>query len=389
MTRISLQKVSKVFGNGAVAVDELSLDVEDGELLVLLGQSGCGKSTVLRLIAGLETPTSGTVLLDGHDADEITVQERKVGMIFQDYALYPHMTIRENIGFPLTVDRTERSEIESRVTALAEHLGIDEILDRRPRTLSGGQAQRVAMARALVRRPSIFLLDEPLSNVDTLLRARLRTEISDMVRDAGVTTVYVTHDQIEAMSVADRVAILRHGMLDGIGRPDEIYRLPPSTYVAAFLGSPRMNLVPAYVQAQLDSRVILYLGETARGQTLSLPWSDPRARTLARYHGEALVVGARPDAFHAGTEAGPSLHGVVRYLEHWGNKSIGHLDIGTPQVVVDGAETGVDRQPLYEIAVQFPAYPGLAPGQQVTLGVEPSRLHFFESTGQRIEFRRF
>ena len=393
MSTISLIDVSKVFDDGTVAVDSLSLEVSDGELLVLLGPSGCGKSTVLRMIAGIETPTKGEVKVGGVEVEELPVYERRVSMIFQDYALYPHMTVRENIGFPLTIRKLPDDEIDERVTAMAEHLGIADLLDRRPAKLSGGQRQRVAMARAIIRKPSVFLMDEPLSNVDLMLRARLRAEIADMVRELGVTTVYVTHDQVEAMTMADRVAILRSGVLQQVGTPGEVYDAPETTYVAAFLGLPRINLFAAYVYVHLDTRIALHLGWPNDGPVLSLPWSDPRARTLARYHGEAIMIGIRADALSPASRglaggSGSVLQGRVRYVEHHGHESIGYFDVGAEQVVIDSAaEKGIDHRPLVDVAVRFPPYPNLAPGDTVPIRVATDQLHFFERTGWRIHFR--
>jgi multiple sugar transport system ATP-binding protein len=393
VSTISLVDVTKVFDDSTVAVDNLSLDVTPGELLVLLGPSGCGKSTVLRMIAGLEIPTKGQIKVGGVEVEELPVHERRVSMIFQDYALYPHMTVRDNIAFPLKIKKLPPDEIDERVTAMAEHLGIGDLLDRRPAKLSGGQRQRVAMGRAIIRKPSVFLMDEPLSNVDLMLRARLRAEIADMVRELGVTTVYVTHDQVEAMTMADRVAILRDGVLQQVGTPGQVYDTPETTYVAAFLGLPRINLFAAYVYVHLDTKVALHLGWPAEGPVLSVPWSDPRARTLAHYHGEPIVVGIRADALSSATFGlsdvpGSILQGRLRFVEHHGHESIGYLDIGASQVVVDGAaEKGIDHRPMVDVAVRFPPYPNLAPGDAMPIRVAMDQLHFFEKNGWRIHFR--
>ncbi|MGH3715028.1 MAG: ABC transporter ATP-binding protein [Micromonosporaceae bacterium] len=393
MSTISLDGVTKIFADGTVAVDNLSLDVNPGELLVLLGPSGCGKSTVLRMIAGLESPTYGRVLLDGVDVADLHARDRQASMIFQDYALYPHMSVRQNLSFPLKIRRRPAEEIDELVTAMAEHLGIGELLDQRPQKLSGGQRQRVAMGRALIRRPSLFLLDEPLSNVDNMLRSRLRAEISDLVRSIGTTTVHVTHDQVEAMSMADRVAILREGALQDVGTPDEVYGQPATMYVAAFLGWPRMNLLPMYVHVHLESHVALYLDRRSDEQVLALDWSDPRVRTLERYHGEVIVVGARAEALAPTSPLGPDgsvpqLQGWVRFVEHLGHESIAYVDLGVKQVVVDAVEIGVDEQPLTDIAVRVAARSRLIPGEKVALGVDTDKLHFFEPSGPRIQFRR-
>jgi len=332
---VALRDVSKVFGDGTVAVDNVSLDVDDGEFMVLLGPSGCGKSTVLRMIAGLEDPTSGGVLLDGEVANDLAPRERKVAMVFQDFGLYPHMSVKENIGFPLRIAGLEPESRQERVADIASALGIGDVLARKPGQLSGGQRQRVAMGRAIVRRPALFLMDEPLSNLDSGLRAELRAEISALVRELGVTTIYVTHDQAEALTMADRVAIMRKGVLQDVGTPTQVYSRPGTLYVAAFLGSPRMNLLEASVYVHLDRYIALHLGE----QALYLPWHDMRARQVAHFHGERIVVGVRAEALTPVVPDTPGdvLHGRVRYIEHHGHESLAFIDIGAYAVPVDDA----------------------------------------------------
>jgi multiple sugar transport system ATP-binding protein len=332
---VALREVSKVFGDGTVAVNNVSLDVDDGEFMVLLGPSGCGKSTVLRMIAGLEDPTSGGVLLDGELANDLAPRERKVAMVFQDFGLYPHMSVKDNIGFPLRIAGLEPDSRQERVADIATALGIGDVLARKPGQLSGGQRQRVAMGRAIVRRPALFLMDEPLSNLDSGLRAELRAEISALVRELGVTTVYVTHDQAEALTMADRVAIMRKGVLQDVGTPTQVYSRPGTLYVAAFLGSPRMNLLEASVYVHLDRYIALHLGE----QALYLPWHDMRARQVAHFHGERIVVGVRAEALTPVVPDTPGdvLHGRVRYIEHHGHESLAFIDIGAYAVPVDDA----------------------------------------------------
>ena len=333
MATVALRDVSKVFGDGTVAIDNVSLDVSDGEFMVLLGPSGCGKSTVLRMIAGLEDPSSGFVLLDGQIANDLTPRERKVAMVFQDFGLYPHMSVKDNIAFPLRIAGLAEGSRQEQVADIAAALGIGDVLARRPGQLSGGQRQRVAMGRAIVRRPSLFLMDEPLSNLDSGLRAELRAEISALVRELGVTTIYVTHDQAEALTMADRVAILRRGVLQDVGTPTQVYSRPGTLYVAAFLGSPRMNLLEASVYVHLDRYIALHLGE----QTLYLPWNDMRARQVAHYHGERIIVGVRAEALApVGPDApGDVLHGRVRFLEHHGHESLVFLDVGAYAIPID------------------------------------------------------
>jgi multiple sugar transport system ATP-binding protein len=432
VTTVALKDVTKVFPDGTVAVDDVSLDVNDGEFMVLLGPSGCGKSTVLRMIAGLEDPTTGAIMLDGELANDLPPRDRRIAMVFQDFALYPHMSVGDNIGFPLRLSGVEHAPRGERVADVASALGIGDVLGRKPSQLSGGQRQRVAMGRAIVRRPGLFLMDEPLSNLDSGLRAELRAEISGLVRELGVSTVYVTHDQAEALTMADRVAILRKGVLQDVGTPTQVYNRPATLYVAAFLGSPRMNLLEASVYVHLERYIALNLGE----QALYLPWDDIRARAVSHYHGERIVVGMRAEAL---TPVAPDTHGDVlqgriRYLEHHGHESLAFLDIGATAVMVDelggpaqdsesggrsglfgnviqrltgrgerqsrdslngssgnGARTSVlsdpgrhHRRPA-ELAVRLAPYPAVSPGHPLAISVRMDALHFFDDRGDRID----
>jgi multiple sugar transport system ATP-binding protein len=431
VTTVALKDVTKVFDDGTVAVDKVNLDVGAGEFMVLLGPSGCGKSTVLRMIAGLEDASSGAILLDGETANDLPPRERGVAMVFQDFALYPHMSVGDNIGFPLRLSGVEPGTRSEQVAQVASALGIGDVLGRKPGQLSGGQRQRVAMGRALVRRPGLFLMDEPLSNLDSGLRAELRAEISGLVRELGVTCVYVTHDQAEALTMADRVAIMRRGVLQDVGTPTQVYGRPATLYVAAFLGSPRMNLLEAQVYVNLDRHVALHIGD----QTLYLPWNDLRARHVAHFHGERIVVGVRAEALIpvvSNTE-GDVIRGRVRYLEHHGHESLAFLDIGATAVIVDemagtatsgasgqnglrrfvsrlkgrgapdgGSRTNIPeqrqggdaqvfgdggrhhRQPA-ELAVRLAPYPALSHGTPLTVRVRMEALHFFDERGQRID----
>ncbi|MFC0526681.1 ABC transporter ATP-binding protein [Phytohabitans kaempferiae] len=435
MTTVALKDVTKVFPDGTVAVDNVSLDVNDGEFMVLLGPSGCGKSTVLRMVAGLEDPTTGAILLDGELANDLPPRDRRIAMVFQDFALYPHMTVGENIGFPLRLSGVEQQPRGERVADVASALGIGDVLARKPSQLSGGQRQRVAMGRAIVRRPGLFLMDEPLSNLDSGLRAELRAEISGLVRELGVSTIYVTHDQAEALTMADRVAIMRKGVLQDVGTPTQVYGRPATLYVAAFLGSPRMNLLEASVYVHLDRYVALNLGE----QALYLPWDDIRARAVAHYHGERIVVGMRAEALTpvAPGTPGDVLQGRIRYLEHHGHESLAFLDIGATAILVDdlggpvadaeaangssrlrrfghvmqrltggrtageagrpepaagqGSRTSVlsdpgrhHRRPA-ELAVRLAPYPAVAAGHPLAISVRMDALHFFDERGDRID----
>lgn len=338
MGTVVLKEVTKVFPGGTVAVDNLNLEVADGEFLVLLGPSGCGKSTVLRVVAGLEEATSGTVMINGELANYLPPRERGVAMVFQDFALYPHMSVGDNIGFPLRLAGAESDSRHERVSNVASALGIGDVLARLPQHLSGGQRQRVAMGRAIIRQPRLFLMDEPLSNLDSGLRAELRAEISGLTRELGVTTLYVTHDQAEALTMADRVAILREGVLQDVGTPTQVYSKPATLYVAAFLGSPRMNLLEASVYVHLDRYVALAVGD----QVLHLPWDDMRARLISRYHGERIVLGMRPEALTPVSPDAPGqrLVGRIRYLEHHGHETLAYLDVGATAVVLDEPTSG-------------------------------------------------
>ncbi|ATO17894.1 ABC transporter ATP-binding protein [Micromonospora sp. WMMA2032] len=435
MTTVALKDVTKVFQDGTIAVDTINLDVNDGEFMVLLGPSGCGKSTVLRMVAGLEDPTSGAVMLGGELANDLPPRDRKIAMVFQDFALYPHMTVGDNIGFPLRLSGVEPGPRGERIQDVAGALGIGDVLARKPSQLSGGQRQRVAMGRAIVRRPGLFLMDEPLSNLDSGLRAELRAEISGLTRELGVTTIYVTHDQAEALTMADRVAIMRKGVLQDVGTPTQVYGRPATLYVAAFLGSPRMNLLEASVYVHLDRYVALNLGE----QALYLPWDDIRSRAVAHYHGERIVVGMRAEALTpvAPDTPGDVLHGRIRYLEHHGHESLAFLDIGATAIVVDEMGTPVERaapgqrslrrfgqvmqrltgraaesapaaapapngggggnrtsvlpdpgrhhrRPA-ELAVRLAPYPQVASGHPLAVQVRMDALHFFDERGDRID----
>ncbi|WP_184838108.1 ABC transporter ATP-binding protein [Allocatelliglobosispora scoriae] len=433
MTTVALKDVTKVFPDGTVAVDNVSLDIADGEFMVLLGPSGCGKSTVLRMVAGLEDPTTGAILLDGALANQLPPRDRRIAMVFQDFALYPHMTVGDNIGFPLRLSGVEPAPRAERVADVASALGIGDVLGRKPSQLSGGQRQRVAMGRAIVRRPGLFLMDEPLSNLDSGLRAELRAEISGLVHELGVSCMYVTHDQAEALTMADRVAIMRKGVLQDVGTPTEVYGKPATLYVAAFLGSPRMNLLEASVYVHLDRYVQLNLGE----QSLYLRWDDIRARAVSHYHGERIVVGIRAEALMpvAPDTPGDVLQGRIRYLEHHGHESLAFVDIGATAVVVDelgGAPADIEangarglrrfghvfsrlsgkekvetqgattttaqktsvfsdgrhhRRPA-ELAVRLAPYPQVTGGHPLAVQVRMDALHFFDDRGDRIDVGR-
>lgn len=325
MVAIAVRALTKVFPDGTVALDNVDLEIASGEFVVLLGPTGCGKSTMLRLIADLDEPTTGEVRLGGVPVRQSSARDRNIAMVFQQYALYPHLTVAQNIGFPLRSTREDPSGIAGRIAEAAGHLDILDLLNRYPRHLSGGQRQRVAVARALVRRPAVFLLDEPMSNVDAGVRAELRGEIVSLARRLGVTTVYVTHDQTEAMTLADRVAVLRRGVLQQVGPPAQVYADPQTVFVAAFLGTPRTNLLEGAVHVTAE-RALIDLG----GQALELPLDDPRLARLAEHHTSRITVALRADALRPvpADATGVLLRGTVRLVENLGHEFLVHLDTG-------------------------------------------------------------
>ncbi|MET9735427.1 ABC transporter ATP-binding protein [Streptomyces sp. NPDC006458] len=340
MTRsISLHDVSKSYAKGTRVVDRLTLEIESGEFLVLLGPSGCGKSTVLRMIAGLEDIDEGHLLLDGEYSNELPPSGRDMAMVFQNFALYPNMTSRDNIGFPLRIE-SPGEDPRPRVDATARMLGIEDLLDRFPRQLSGGERQRVAMGRAVARHPSAFLMDEPLSNLDAKLRNHLRAEIARLTRELGVTTIYVTHDQAEAMSLGDRVAVMRGGVLQQVSTPREVYALPRNVFVAAFIGTPRINLLRGLVRAPIGGAMTISLGR----QFLRLPEPLSLDHQLLRVQqGREVIVGLRSEAVRiaAASDARPgevSMIGLVEHVEFQGHEVLVHLNTGSSPAVVPDLE---------------------------------------------------
>jgi multiple sugar transport system ATP-binding protein len=292
MASVSFRAVNRIFPGGQHAVRDFDLDVADGEFVVLVGPSGCGKTTVLRMTAGLEDISSGTILVDGAPVNDVEPRRRDVAMVFQEYALYPQMTVFENIAFSLKLRKLDRAEIRSRVVAMARTLDIEELLERKPRALSGGQRQRVAMGRALVRDPKVFLMDEPLSNLDAKLRVQMRHEVSRIQRELGTTTIYVTHDQIEAMTMGQRVAVMLDGAIQQVDTPQALYDRPANMFVAAFIGSPEMNLIRVRLERDAEGFTCL-----AGGQRLALPRKAARnAAALESFAGREIVLGLRPAA---------------------------------------------------------------------------------------------
>ena len=358
MTAVSLADVRKVFedpqGGELVAVDDVSLEIEDGELLVLVGPSGCGKTTTLRMIAGLEIPTDGEVLFDDKAVTDIPARNRNVAMVFQDFALYPHMSVRENIGFGL--ERSDKGysndEVRSMVEDVAEMLQIDAMLDQKPDNLSGGQQQRVALGRAIVRDPRVFLFDEPLANLDEKLQVTMRTEIVELQKEFGTTAVYVTHNQEEAMTVADRIAVMNDGELQQVGRPKDVYTHPANLFVAQFIGSPSMNLFDATLVRDNGDHVI-----ESDVFTLRLPseYVDTSVED-----GE-IVVGVRPEDFAVNGGRDAAFAGEVTVVESLGRDALVHTNI-------DGRK----------ITARLSDYDEIGRGAELNLGVEPDDVYLFD-----------
>jgi multiple sugar transport system ATP-binding protein len=369
---IVLEGVSKVFGGGVVAVDDVSLEIESGEFLVLVGPSGCGKSTLLRMIAGLEDATDGTIAIDGRDVTDLPPRSRDVAMVFQSYALYPHMSVRENLGYGLKVRKTPKKDAERRVSEVAKLLGLEEMLDRKPAALSGGQRQRVAMGRAIVREPKAFLMDEPLSNLDAKLRVSMRASLSSLHSRLKTTTIYVTHDQVEAMTLGQRVAVLRDGKIQQVDTPQKLYATPNNLFVAAFIGSPAMNLV----EAELADGMLSFAGYRVAAQ-------GPHGR---------FVVGIRPEAFQDAAFADPSLPQIdvtVEVVEELGAETHVIFPVDAAPVDVSGArEQDEEEVMIGEARTHFTArvdpQTSARPGMPLRLSVDSSRFHYFDpDTGDR------
>ncbi|MGV9676932.1 ABC transporter ATP-binding protein [Nocardia sp. NPDC003482] len=357
MARLRIEALSKSFG-GTDAVREVSLDIADGEFLVLLGPSGCGKSTLLRMIAGLEDPTSGRILLDGRDITTEPPQRRDLAMVFQSYALYPHLTVAKNIGFPLRARRHSRAAIAERVERVAATLELSPLLDRRPAALSGGQRQRVALARAMVRDPGAFLMDEPLSNLDAKLRSATRAELIGLHRRLGATFLYVTHDQVEAMTMATRIALLNAGAVEQVGTPEELYDRPRSTFVAGFLGSPPMNLFPAVVHSRDGG-----LRVRADGVDAALPIAD-------RIDDQPVIAGIRPEQLRLDPDGG-AVHGRVTMVENLGSEELVHVEVGATT-----------------LCARAPRPAGARVGEPIGFRVDPAHVHLFDpDSGLRLTWR--
>jgi ABC-type sugar transport system ATPase subunit len=353
----------KRYAGDVLAVDALDLEIHSGELMVLVGPSGCGKSTTLRMIAGLETITDGTLSIGGRLMNEVHPRDRDIAMVFQSYALYPHMTVGENMAFGLVLRKTPRAEIDARVGEAARTLGLEGLLDRKPRALSGGQRQRVAMGRALVRQPQVFLFDEPLSNLDAKLRGQMRLEIARLHRQLGATMIYVTHDQVEAMTLADRIAILDEGRLQQLGTPMEVYGAPANRFVASFIGTPSMNFVDGKV-SEVDGIARFQGGGVDHALS-----AGHRAAALAQTESSAvLTLGFRPTALDVAEGQG-DLRGRVEHVERMGAETFAHVHIA-------GGEA--------TIICRLPGDHQVAVGGDLALQIHSSQVHLFDGEGQRV-----
>jgi sn-glycerol 3-phosphate transport system ATP-binding protein len=372
MSEIALRELRKEFPGGTVAVHELTLTVGSGEVLVLVGPSGCGKSTALRLIAGLEKPTSGSIEIGGEDVVGLGPRERDLAMVFQNYALYPHLDVFRNIAFPLKEQRVAKPDIDRRVREVAAMLELSELLRRKPGQLSGGQRQRVAMARALVREPRGFLLDEPLSNLDAKLRAQVRGELKTLLARLAVTSIYVTHDQVEAMTLGDRIAVLDRGRLQQLGTPDDVFDRPANLFVAAFMGSPPMNLLRGRVEGgQLEAGTLrLEVAGVADGE---------------------VVVGFRPETLGLAGGGGPGLHMQVEVVEPLGTETLVHGStegelVRPEEVIGDGDALPALAGARAAIAARLGARERPAAGERVRLELDVAGIHLFDArTGQALE----
>ena len=393
MAPVTLTNVEKVYADDTHAVRSLSLKIDDGEFVVLVGPSGCGKTTVLRMIAGLEDISSGTIAIGDRPVNELEPRKRDVAMVFQNYALYPNMSVADNIGFGLKMRRTPKADIRRRVGEIARILGISDLLDRKPGQLSGGQRQRVAMGRAIIRDPSVFLMDEPLSNLDAKLRVQMRSEIARIQRDLFATTIYVTHDQVEAMTMGSRVAVMRKGELQQVAPPREIYERPTNLFVATFIGSPAMNLVQGTV-VQTGERLACRIG----GQELALPAERVACHEgLRPYVGRRVAVGIRPEHIREASRVdGGGWYARVRAVatatEILGSELLVHAEIEGEPVVTDEvlevaadvdvtAITGLEeeaRRKRVPLLGRFDPSSRVEPGDAVELALDPAALRFFD-----------
>ena len=387
MAGISFEDVAKVYPDGTRAVSGFDLDVADGEFMVLVGPSGSGKTTALRMVAGLEDVSEGVITIGDRVVNHVPARDRDIAMVFQSYALYPHLNVYDNIAFGLRLKKMKKDEIDRRVQDAARILGLEQLLKRKPRALSGGQRQRVAMGRAIVRQPQAFLMDEPLSNLDAKLRVQLRAEVSSLVRDLGTTTIYVTHDQVEAMTMGDRVAVMRKGELQQVASPQELYDRPVNLFVGGFIGSPAMNMVESTLEpsngtvaALLGSQRIVIGDEKLKGHP-----------GLRQYEGRKVILGIRPEdlqdaALAPDTPQDQRLHGRLVLREALGSEVVAYFDIDARPALTDevrelAADVGeelTDQAPHMTMVGRFDARSGVRKGQEADVAVDTRELHFFD-----------
>ena len=377
MSEIRLEKVGKVYDGDVRAVDDVNLTIASGEFMVLVGPSGCGKSTLLRMIAGLEEVTEGDIWIGDREVSRLAPRDRDIAMVFQNYALYPHLTVAKNLGYGLKVRKTPKAEIERRVTEVGRMLGLEDLLERRPGALSGGQRQRVAMGRAIVREPSAFLMDEPLSNLDAKLRVDMRAELARLHERLAVTTIYVTHDQVEAMTLGTRVAVMRDGTVQQVDTPQMLYREPRNLFVAAFIGSPSMNLI----EAVLSDDAVEFAG-------FRIPLSE--GRRPANASSDTVILGIRPQDFDDARTADPSLPAIdidVAVVEELGSATHVLFTVEAPPVDVESVRAASDdreratllasdRRALFTAEVAEGT--SVQPGERLRLALDTRRLHFFD-----------
>ena len=394
MAEVVFEEVSKVYRDGTRAVDKLDLVIDDGEFMVFVGPSGCGKTTALRMAGGLEEITEGTIRIGERTVNDLSPKSRDIAMVFQSYALYPHLSVADNIGFALKVKKVPKEEIRRRVLETARLLDLEPYLGRKPRALSGGQRQRVAMGRAIIRQPQAFLMDEPLSNLDAKLRVQMRAEIKKLQNDLGVTTVYVTHDQVEAMTMGDRVSVLRKGVLQQVAQPEELYHRPQNMFVAGFIGSPAMNMIEATVVRENGSTRIV-AGQMSVDLSAATLSAHP---ALQAYEGRTIVLGIRPeglnDAALAGDERLPRIRGQAELREALGSEVLMHFSAQARTAVTDevrelardaGDDRAIEQLGSLERATlvgRFSPQTRIRQGDTIEVAIDENALHFFDpSTG--------
>ncbi|HSM64840.1 MAG TPA: sn-glycerol-3-phosphate ABC transporter ATP-binding protein UgpC [Ilumatobacteraceae bacterium] len=389
MATVKLDKINKVYENGFHAIHDLDLEIADKEFLVLVGPSGCGKSTALRMIAGLETISGGTMMIGDRVVNDVEPKDRDIAMVFQNYALYPHMSVYDNIGFALKLAKVPKAEIDTRVRKAAAILELEENLDRKPGQLSGGQRQRVAMGRAIVRQPAAFLMDEPLSNLDAKLRVQMRAEIASLQRELAVTTVYVTHDQIEAMTMGDRVAVLKDGYLQQVDTPQNLYDHPVNVFVAAFIGSPSMNLFEAQVDVSGDVGTVT-LGSNVIGLPQETFQKHPKLRN---YDGRRIIIGIRPEDYEDAALApevpeSQRITSTITLVEALGAEIMAHFRIDAPTVDSgdpDAAEDKTGKDGANAVG-RFNPRSTVRMRDTVEIAISTENMHFFDpETRQTIE----